>query len=124
MTEEISFGYEEYFASSLSASASFQHPDSSINSAFYLCPICQMIARNPIEVPCCHHWYCASCFLTYIEQSAARNYSPFVVGSFKCAICRGIFNAKIPEIAQVYTGPYNITIYMFYVHLIVDSMES
>ena len=93
-TEEITVGYEEYFASNLSASSSLQHPDSSINSSFYLCPICQMIARNPIEVPCCRHWYCASCFLTYIEQSAARNYSPFVIGSFKCAICRGIFNSK------------------------------
>ena len=96
-TEEITIGYEEFIVTNLSASTNSQlqsNTESNINSSFYLCPICQMIARNPIEVPCCRDWYCTACFLTYIDQSAARNYSPFVVGSFKCAICRGILKPK------------------------------
>ena len=97
-TEEITIGYEEYILTNLTASKNTQLqsiPESNINSSFYLCPICQMVARNPIEVPCCRHWYCCNCFLTYIEQPAAKIICSFaeINGAFKCAVCRGRFTA-------------------------------
>ena len=61
-----------------------------INSSFFQCPICQCVVRCPIEVPCCKHWYCCSCFMEYTRQSIATE--GCLVGRMKCAVCRKHFD--------------------------------
>lgn len=90
--EAFASGYEEYILTPLAGSIA---PIKSkiINSSYFQCPICQMIARNPIEVPCCKHWYCCSCFMKYAQNPASKpsGFQPWNK-NLKCAICRTIFN--------------------------------
>lgn len=37
-----------------------------------ICPICLAICRDPIEVPCCHHWFCTFCFLLYMRSTTTQ----------------------------------------------------
>ena len=61
-----------------------------ITQSYYHCHICQKIARNPLEVPCCKHWYCAYCLMTYASMSTS---DPTIPDSTlrKCAFCRADF---------------------------------
>ena len=38
-------------------------PPTPVTNNHMVCPICLSICRDPIEVPCCHHWFCTFCFL-------------------------------------------------------------
>ena len=40
-----------------------------INSSYFQCPICLHIARAPVEVACCRHWYYVSCFLKLLDKT-------------------------------------------------------
>ena len=63
------------------------------NSSPFICPICQSLARDPIEYGCCGHWYCSYCFIVYFKHpnshaSPADLARPFI----KCAYCRKTIN--------------------------------
>lgn len=78
---DLKNGYEEAANNSTSTTTT-----SAINSSYWQCPICQNIAREPIEMGCCKHWYCAHCFLDYITRPGVRLEQGLPL--IKCAICR------------------------------------
>lgn len=61
-------GFHEALSES-SSSASASSTSNTINSSYYICHICQEIAREPVVFICCGHWMCAYCFLTYTENT-------------------------------------------------------
>ena len=48
-----------------------QIPTETITQSYYQCHICQKIERNPLEVPCCKHWYCAYCLMPNASMSTS-----------------------------------------------------
>ena len=74
-----------------------------IDSTFYHCPICLRIARDPVEVKCCLHWYCAGCFLRLLSRQSHAATSRDEVPPrerFHCAYCRRMVNVKDSTTAQ------------------------
>ena len=86
--EEFHRGFEEEirFSQSVIRAA---HPETSC----FTCPICLGIARYPIEVRCCRHYYCCSCFIKYFQDPASQPTARSKT-DFKCAICRSVISAK------------------------------
>lgn len=82
------------------------HTAMASSESFYQCPICQLVARHPIQVPCCKHWYCCFCFLQYTELSVSRGQN---TGTIKCAYCRGEF--YIEQTFRAAVSEERITLY-------------
>ena len=96
-TKELQCGYEEFEGKKEekdgSAVKKLKHTTDDINGSFFICPICQLIARDPIETPCCHHWFCAPCYLEYITKPIARDPTNGWL-RVKCANCRAFFEGE------------------------------
>ena len=72
-----------------------------INSSFYLCPICLLVARDPIVVSCCKHWYCCGCYMAYLASVGPKN----------CAVCRSTnftTNNKTPFARSILYGTLQV----------------
>jgi len=94
-TKVFDVGYEEADEmENPNNTSSSRNASHDINSSHYICPICLMVARDPIEVNCCNHWYCANCFLTFIgkldELGGFHGYE-----RIKCAVCRKVTSIQL-----------------------------
>ena len=65
---EVEFSTPSTYTSGNGSSAR-TNAEPKINSSYYICHICQEIARDPIVFLCCRHWMCGLCFLTFAEKS-------------------------------------------------------
>ena len=84
-TEEFHLGFDEEEDASTAQSTG---TSDLINSSFFVCPICLYIAREPVEVPCCRHWYCVYCFLKLLEQNEQNQDWNRFWHCTNCAVCR------------------------------------
>lgn len=85
-SEDLKTGYEEVQpdeSEGQTSSSSLQV----VEGSFYICPICLLVARDPIEVPCCKHWYCCKCLLHFKDLPNPQ----LLEGDVKCAFCRADF---------------------------------
>lgn len=91
MADELQTGYDEILPEIKEKANEdpdeFGTSDEASNSSFYQCPICLKIARDPIELPCCKHWLCCTCFMAFIGDLSLLEMGQ----TFKCPICRREF---------------------------------
>ncbi len=99
--EDLVYGFEEATeVTDLGAPASQPIPSATSAINYVNCPICQNIARDPVELSCCHHWFCMLCFLKFFKQSpldlkcehtAAHPDRHRAHINIQCTYCKGTF---------------------------------
>jgi len=120
-TEEFQHGFEEVMTAPQNSTQPQQE------TSCFTCPICLLIARYPIEVKCCRHWYCCVCFLRYFKDPSSQ---PTIRcrSAFRCAICRAIISARFdttskPLIHRLITYHNIIVMCPFYCGKTGDPLE-